>query len=251
MSKTRFLLVFVVILFFAALLVPSASAQVTYRQWDMYGGYTYLNTPTNSVSQYGYNLSFGRNLKHWLALGFDFSNFRGTGSQLATGSALASRLPSSVLSQLPPELAPALPFITVNVPANLSTNTFAAGTQFQIRKNKWITPIFRPFVGAFHAKALGQASQITPVSLPAGVTPQMLAAVLQSIPQQTLNDALTQNATVMGYGVGAGFDLNISKPIGIRFATDYIRTPLFGARQNNIRIGFGLIYRFGKEVQVK
>lgn len=251
MTKHRSLLTILVILLFAATVVQSASAQVTYRKWDMYGGYTYLNTPTNSVSQFGYNLSFGHNLNKWLALGMDFSNFRGEGAQQATGTDLALRLPPSVGGTLPPQVLAALPYIGVNVPAHLSTTTFAAGTQFQVRKMKWVTPFFRPFLGAFHNKAQGQAAQITPTKLPPGVTPQMLAAVLASIPTDTLNKALTQDATVLGYGVGAGVDLNITRPIGIRFATDYIRTPLFGARQNNVRIGFGLIYRFGREVRVQ
>ncbi len=250
-TKHRSLLTTVVVLLFAATVVQSASAQVTYRKWDMYGGYTYLNTPTNSVSQYGYNLSFGHNLNNWLALGMDFSNFRGEGAQQATGGDLASRLPSSVGATLPPQVLAALPGISVNVPAHLSTTTFAAGTQFEVRKIKWVTPFFRPFLGVFHNKAQGQAAQITPVKLPTGVTPQMLAAVLASIPKETLDKALTQDATVLGYGAGAGVDINFTRPIGIRFSTDYIRTPLFGARQNNVRIGFGLIYRFGRDVTVK
>lgn len=251
MIKHRSLLAVVVILLFTAMVVQSASAQQSFQKWDMYGGYTYLNTPTNGMSQYGYNLSFGRNINKWLALGADFSNFRGSGAQVATGTSLAGSLPPAVLATLPPTLGPALPYISVNVPVNLSTTTFAAGTQFQVRKYKWVTPFFRPFLGAFHARAQGKASEITPVSLPPGVTPEMLAAVLASIPQATLDKALEKNATVLGYGVGAGVDLNITKPIGIRVATDYIRTPLFGERQNNIRIGFGLIYRFGGEVKSK
>lgn len=251
MLKRRSLLAVVVIAILTTVVIQSASAQVSFQKWDMYGGYTYLNTPTNSMSQYGYNLSFGRNINKWLALGADFSNFSGSGAQAATGTDLAAKLPPTVLATLPASLAPALPYIKVNVPVNLNTTTFAAGTQFQLRKTKWVTPFFRPFLGAFHAKAQGKPSQITATQVPTGVTPQMLAAVLQSIPQPTLNKALTQDATVLGYGAGLGIDLNITRPIGIRFATDYIRTPLFGARQNNVRIGFGLIYRFGGDVKTK
>jgi opacity protein-like surface antigen len=249
--KTRLSLLALVILVIAVVAVQPASAQQYVQKWDAYGGYTYLNTPTNSMSQYGYNLSFGRNINNWLALGADFSNFRGSGAQGATGTELAAKLPAAALAGLPPSLIPALPLIGVSVPVNLNTSTFAAGTQFQIRKTKWVTPFARPFLGLFHAKAQGDPLKITATTLPPGVTAATLTAVLASIPQATLNQALTQDATVMGYGVGGGVDLNLSKPIGVRVALDYIRTPLFGARQNNIRFGFGLIYRFGGEIKHK
>jgi opacity protein-like surface antigen len=217
----------------------------------MYAGYSYLNTPTNDISQHGFNLSFGRNINKWLALGMDFSRHEGSGAQNATGTDMAARLPVSVLQGLPVGVAPLLPGIKLNVPVNASSATFAAGTQFQVRKNKWVTPFFRPFLGAFHGRAEGKASQITVTALPPGATPQLVAAVLASIPADVLQKSLTQSETSLGYGVGAGFDLNISKPIGIRFAADYIRTSLFDQKQNNVRIATGLIYRFGGEVKSK
>jgi opacity protein-like surface antigen len=229
--------------------VQPATAQITFQKWDMYAGYSYLNTPTNDMSQYGYNLSFGRNINHWLALGMDYSNFRGSGAQAATGTEMAAKLPASVLQGLPPGVAQLLPGVTLNVPLGASTSTFAAGTQFQVRKTKWVTPFFRPFLGAFHSRAEGNPSQITPLVLPTGVTPQMLGAILATIPQDVLKKAVTQSDTCLGYGVGAGMDFNVSRPIGIRFATDYIRTSLFDKKQNNVRIAFGLIYRFGPEMR--
>jgi opacity protein-like surface antigen len=251
--KTRLSLLALVVFVIAVVAVQPAFAQQyleNVQKWDMYGGYTHLNIYSKSIdmSQYGYNLSFGRNVKSWLALGFDFSNFNGTGAQGATGTALLQRLPLAAQGQLAtnfPTLIPALPLIAVNVPVNASSMTFAAGTQFQVRKTKWVTPFFRPFLGAFHGKATGKAAAITATQLPPGVTSSTLNFVLASIPQATINKALTQDATNMGYGVGAGMDINLSKPIGVRVALDFIRTPLFGDRQNNVRVGFGLIYRFG------
>lgn len=231
--------------------VQPATAQITYQKWDMYAGYAYLNTPTNDLTQHGYNMSFGRNLNKWLALGADFSRFNGSGAQAATGTEMAAKLPTSVLQTLPPTLLPALPGIKLNVPLEANTTTFAFGTQFQLRKTKWVTPIFRPFLGAFHGRAEGDPAKIAPLVLPTGVTPQQFAAVMGLIPQDVLKKAVTQSDTCLGYGVGMGADFNISKPIGIRFTTDYIRTSLFDKKQNNVRIAFGLIYRFGEEVRVK
>jgi opacity protein-like surface antigen len=233
---------------FLVLIAVPATAQVSFQKWDMYAGYSYLNTPTNDLAQHGFNLSFGRNINKWVALGMDFSRHQGSGPQVATGTDMAARLPAGLL---PASVAPLLPGIRLSVPVNASSTTFAAGTQFQVRKNKYLTPFFRPFLGAFHGTANGKATLITPVALPAGVTPALLQGLLATIPPDVLRKAVTQSDTSLGYGFGAGVDLNISKPVGIRIATDYIRTSLFDKKQNNIRIATGLIYRFGGEVKTK
>lgn len=245
MNKVLVLLAVIVLVVAAAL---PASAQVSFQKWDMYAGYSYLNTPTNDLSQHGFNTSFGRNINKWVALGLDFSHFNGSGPQIATGTDLAARLPASLLAGVPPSI---ISGVRLSVPVNASTTTFAAGTQFQVRKNKWVTPFFRPFLGAFHGRAEGKPSQITAVTLPAGVPPALFAGLLASIPANVLKTAVTQSDTSLGYGFGGGVDLNITKPVGIRFATDYIRTSLFDKNQNNVRIATGLIYRFGGEVKSK
>jgi opacity protein-like surface antigen len=214
----RFLLASL-ILMFAFFAVQPATAQQSFQKWDSYFGYSYLNTPDNSISQQGYNMSFGRNINHWLALGLDYSHFNGSGMQTA----------------------PVLPTLTLHVPYDASTSTFAAGTQFQVRKTKWVTPFFRPFLGAFHSSAKAKPDQI---KLPAGIPAAALTQILAAIPASELK----KSDTVLGYGVGMGVDLNITRPIGIRFATDYIRTSLFDEKQNNVRIAVGLIYRFGGDV---
>jgi hypothetical protein len=88
--------------------VLPASAQTSFQKWDMYAGYSYLNTPTNDIAQHGFNLSFGRNINKWLALGMDFSRHEGTGAQNATGTDMVARLPSTIVAGLPASLAPAL-----------------------------------------------------------------------------------------------------------------------------------------------
>ena len=245
MNKVFALLAVVVLV---AVAVQPATAQVSFQKWDMYGGYSYLNTPTNNLTQHGFNTSFGRNINKWLALGMDFSHFNGSGPQFASGTELAAKIPASLLVGVPPSI---ISGVRLNVPIDASTTTFAAGTQFQVRKNKWVTPFFRPFLGAFHGTAEGNPSKITVAALPPGVPPALFAQLLASIPADVLKKAVTQSDTSLGYGVGGGFDINVSKPVGIRFAADYIRTSLFDKDQNNVRIATGLIYRFGGEVKSK
>jgi len=229
---------------FTTMLVQQATAQQYVQKWDVYSGYAYLNTPTTSLSQNGFNITVGRNLRNWIALGADFSYFNGAGAQAQGLAPLAASLPLSVLQTLPPALAGA----TLQVPYNATTMTFAIGPQFQFRKKKWVTPFFHPFLGAFHSKVEGKVSEIQP---PAGVSAAQFAQVLALIPPAQLNAVLNQSDTVVGYGVGVGVDLNLTRPVAFRFTTDYIRTGLFASHQNNVRIATGIIYRFGGEIAQK
>jgi len=238
--------VFVLVL---AIATPASAQTPPFQKWDMYAGYSYLNTPSKDLTQHGYNLSFGHNVNKWLALGIDISRFNGSAPQPSTGAEVAKRISPTLLAGVPAPLLQALPGVKVQLPVDASTTTFAAGTQFQLRKNRWVTPFFRPFVGAFHGRAEGDPTKVTIVSLPAGVSATQVGAVLAAIPQSVMKNAVTQSETVLGYGFGGGVDLNISKPIGIRFATDFIHTSLFDGKQNNIRIATGLIYRFGGDVK--
>jgi opacity protein-like surface antigen len=215
----RLLAALFVLMLTAVIVVQPVSAQ-SFQKWDMYGGYAYLNTPDNSISQQGYNFSFGRNINKWLALGTDFSHFTGAGAQ-------SMPLPAPLSGNL-------------KVPYDATTSTFAVGPQIQIRKTKYITPLIRPFLGAFHSKA---SANVKKIQLPPGVPPALLAAIPAS--------QLTKSDTILGYGFGMGVDINVSTPIGIRFTSDYIRTSLFDEKQNNVRIAVGLIYRFGGEVRSK
>jgi opacity protein-like surface antigen len=247
----KFIATLAALIVLALVIVQPAAAQVTYRQWDAYAGYAYLNTPSKDLSQNGYNLSFGHNVNKWLALGTDVSSLSGDEPQNSTGSQLAAKISPTLLAGIPPALIPALGKVEVRMPVHVHTLTFAAGTQFQLRKSKWVTPFFRPFLGAFHSHAFGDPTKTTITSLPPGLTAQQVQQILGAIPASVMKNAATQSDTTLGYGVGGGADFNISRPIGIRVATEYIRTKIFDEHQNNVRVVTGLIYRFGHDIEVK
>jgi hypothetical protein len=50
-------------------------------------------------------------------------------------------------------------------------------------------------------------------------------------------------------GAGGGFDLNLSRGVGFRFATDWVNTHLFSNlltnRQNYVRLSMGPTFRWG------
>ena len=222
----------------AAMAVQPAFAQEVVQKWSAYGGYSYLNTTTNNLTENGFNLVMARNTSfRWLSLGADFSHYTGAGSQV-------QGLPSSLASYLPPQAVAALAGQKLQVPYNASTTNFAAGTQFEYRRKR-VTPFLRPYLGLFHMRGEGQSSKIQP---PAQIPAAQFAAMLGSIPQAALNRALTQSATNIGYGAGAGIDINFTDRFAVRASCDYIRTALFGDRQNNVRISTGLVRRFGGPV---
>jgi opacity protein-like surface antigen len=237
----RTLAVLLVVFLAVALAVPSATAQLTVQKWTFFTGYTHLQTPTTGLGQDGYNLSFGRNVNRWLGLGFDFSHLAGSGVQTQAVSNLVSPAQAQLLaSALGLPALPALP--ALQVPYNASTLTFAVGPKFNLRKIERVTPFFNPFLGAFRNNSEGKLGEVpAPSAALAPLWPTILGAAQKVVPASSL----TQNALVMGYGVGGGVDLNITTPIGIRFTTEYIRTALYGGRQNNIRLSCGLLYRFG------
>jgi len=59
-----------------------------------------------------------------------------------------------------------------------------------------------------------------------------------------------QTDTTYFVGLGGGFDLNLSRRVGVRFATDWVNTHLFSNlltnRQNYIRFSVGPTFRWGK-----
>jgi hypothetical protein len=146
MILSRSILALLVLLFAAALVVQPASAQQYVQKWDLYGGYSELITrsPSVDLSQHGYNFTFGRNINHWLAMGLDFSDFRGNDGLSAFGGDLAAKLPASLVAQVPPIMLQPLAATKFRLPFDASTWTVAIGPQFNLRKTKWVTPFGGP-----------------------------------------------------------------------------------------------------------
>src|ERR1700687_4349627 len=58
-----------------------------------------------------------------------------------------------------------------------------------------------------------------------------------------------QTDTTYFIGLGGGFDLNVSRKVGVRFAADWVNTHLFSnlltGRQNYVRLSVGPTFRWG------
>ena len=55
--------------------------------------------------------------------------------------------------------------------------------------------------------------------------------------------------TVPFFGAGVGFDIHVSRHVGLRFATDWVRSHMFSGLldwQNNVRFSVGPVWGFGE-----
>ena len=199
--------------------LPALAQQEYVNRWDLYTAYSHLTSPSVNLEQNGFNTSFGANLTRWLAVGGDFSVFKGDGSIALSNTTIA------------PILAPFLGGLNPVVPFSATTYTFAAGPQFNLRKYKWVTLFARPGLGALHESASLQI-------------PAQLAPFAALVP--TLSPNLTN--TVVFYGAGGGFDYNMTKHVAIRVTADFIHTHLFSdllEPRNGVRVSVGPVWRWG------
>ena len=199
--------------------LPALAQQDHVNRYDLYTGYSQLNSPSVSLQQYGFNTSFGVNVNGWFALGGDFSALQGNGSIALSGTKAA------------PLLAPFLNGQDPSLPFSATTYTFAVGPQLNIRKWKKLTLFVRPGLGVLHERAeLKAPPNLAPlISLVPGLAPQL-------------------TNTVVFYGGGGGFDYNANRHMAIRVSADFIHTNLFSdllQPRNAIRVSVGPTWRWG------
>ena len=200
--------------------VPAFAQQQYVNRYDLLTAYSHLSSPSVSLQQNGFNTSFGVNLIRWLAVGADFSVFKGNGSiELAK-------------TNVAPILAPFLGGQNPSIPFSATTYTFAAGPQFNLRKFKWVTLFARPGLGALHESA---TLQIPPALAP-------LASLVPGLAPNLTN-------TVVFYGAGGGLDYNLSRHVAVRFSADFVHTHLFSnllLPRNAVRVSVGPTWRWGE-----
>ena len=198
-------------------------------RYTVYTGFDYMISPARNLTERGLDVDFGVIVKPWLGLGGDVgligeNVFSGAGT--INGSETVYAKPVASLG-----LDPSL----IHVPFRSSTVTFAAGPQFYLRKWKRITFLARPGFGGIHESA--------DLTFPPQLGP--LFEALQLPPPAT-----HQTDTTWFIGAGGGFDINITRWLGLRFTTDWVNTHLFSNllvnRQNYVRFTIGPTFRWGE-----
>jgi len=213
------------------LCLPASAQQTDINRYTLFTGFDYLVSPARNLTERGFEGDFGVTVKPWLGLGGDFSAIgdsviSGAGTINGSETVYANAINQSGLVQGGAG--------AINVPFRSTTYTFAAGPQFYFRKWDRVTFFVRPGLGGIH-----EAANIT---FPAGLG--LLFQALQ-IPFPNPHQTDTQ----LFVGVGGGFDINITRPLGWRFASDYVNTHLFSNilanRQNYWRFSTGPTFRWG------
>jgi hypothetical protein len=246
-----------VVLFLQLCLVPLFAQQTEVNRYDGFTGFSYLGTPSLSLNEYGFDGSFGVNVRRWAGLGFDLSTFSGNGSAAVSQTTSTTqgifagdvKALGAAIASLPPaeqaQLAPLIPSCSANpntckVPFSVNTFTFAAGPQFNCRHWKPFTLFARPALGLYHQSATLNVSKST-------FGPLFKALGLPEAIQGVNN---TPSNNVLFVGVGGGVDLNVSKHVGIRTSFDWVNTHSFSNllanRQNNYRLSIGPQWKFGE-----
>lgn len=214
--------------------LPAMAQQTDINRYTVYTGFDYLISPARNLTQRGMDVDFGVTAKPWLGLGADFSI---SGDSIISGAGTINGsetiyAPILIAAGQGNPLIP--PPSAINVPFRSTTYTFAMGPQFYIRHWKRVTFLARPGLGAIHETA--------DLTFPVGLA-QLFGAL--SIPPPSAH----QKDLTWFIGMGGGFDLNVSRRVGIRFTADWINTHLFSDlltnRQNYARFTVGPTFRWG------
>ena len=214
--------------------LPVLAQQEDINRYTIFTGFDYMASPARNLTERGFDVDFGVTWKPWLALGGDFGAFgddvfSGAGTINGSETVFAPGL-NGLSKVLPVPGASA-----VNVPFKSMTYTFAAGPQFYLRKWQGVTFFARPGFGGIH--------EIANITFP----PQLGGAFMLL---NTPVPASRQSDTTYFIGLGGGFDLNVSRPVGVRFACDWVNTHLFSNllsnRQNYVRFSVGPTFRWGQ-----
>ena len=212
--------------------LPACAQQTDLNRYTLFTGFDYMISPARNLTERGFDTDFGVTVRPWLGLGGDFgalgSNIiSGAGTINGSETVYAPLLTANEdIGAPPPNL--------VNVPFTSTTYTFAVGPQFYFRKWNKVTLFARPGFGGIH-----ESANIT--------FPQPLGLFFTALGVPLPNPHQTD--TQLFYGLGGGFDLNVSRAVGIRFAADWVNTHLFSDllvnRQNYVRFSFGPTFRWG------
>jgi opacity protein-like surface antigen len=222
-------LLFVILIL--SLCLPAMAQQTEINRYTFFTGFDYMVSPARNLNERGFEGDIGFTAKRWLGLGFDFGAM---GDDLISGAGTinGSETVYAPLFIQYERLTP--PPSAVNVPFRSTTYTFAAGPQFYIRHWEKVTFLVRPGLGGIHEDAK--------ISFPPALVPlfQKLDVPLPSS---------SQADTEFFFGLGGGFDVNVSRRVGIRFTADWVNTHLFSnllvPRQNYARFAFGPTWRWG------
>jgi hypothetical protein len=216
------------------LCLPASAQQTDINRYTLFTGFDYLVSPARNLTERGLEGDFGVTLKPWLGVGGDFSAL---GDNVISGAGTingSETVFAPILENIPPIYGGPIDPSTVHAPFRSSTYVFAIGPQFYIRKWDKVTFLVRPGFGGMH--------EVADITLPPNLA-TLFGLLGVPVPSSHQTD------TQWFIGMGGGFDINLSRPVGWRFTADWVNTHLFSnllvPRQNYWRFSTGPTFRFG------
>ncbi len=207
------------------LCLPALAQKTDVNRYTLFTGFDYMISPARNLTERGFESDFGVTVKPWLSLGGDFGAL---GSDVISGAGTINGSETIFVVLLPPGAAS-----QINVPFKSTTYTFAVGPQVYLRKWEKVTYFARPGFGGIHENASIDLSKVAPTLMFLGIP----------VPSSQQSD------TELFFGLGDGFDVNVSRKVGMRFAADWVNTHLFSnlltPRQNYVRFSAGPTFRSG------
>jgi len=223
----------------AALLLtaPLYGQQTFVTRYDLFTGYTFLDSPHIGLSENGFHTQIGVRPKTWVSIGFDYSYSKGdltltpdllpVALQQTLGAELAGLVAAKVI---PPTYA-------LVVPASSVTQSFAVGPQLAYRHFSKVTLFLRPDLGAVHETATPKPTPGDPIA----------AAIVQQ-----LAPAGKKSDWQGYYGFGGGFDILFSKHVAWRVQSDLVYDHLFNDLLKDgrftVRFSVGPCFNFGRNI---
>jgi hypothetical protein len=222
---------------FLVMLPRPAQAQQNYvSRFDVFAGYSFLDSPHVKLFENGLHFQVGVRPKTWYSLGFDYSI---SGGDLTLTPNLLTPAWQQQLGGLLGQLAQAgqLPAgYTVAVPSDSLTQTLAAGPQLSYRHFKKVTLFVRLSIGAIHEVA----------------TPQPEDPIAKLIVGALAPSGKKTDWTPF-YGFGGGADFLFSKHIGVRVQADLVYDHLFNDILQDgrltTRFSIGPCFNFGRNIR--
>ncbi len=203
--------------------------------FDIYNGFAWFDSPSANLAERGYHLQAGVNARTWLSLGFDFSVVQGNVTLVPY--LLKPTLQTQIGGQLA-ELEGARllpPDYQVAVGTSSTTQTFAAGPQWEFRHFRKVTFFAHPSIGAIHETATPHPSDAVTTAI-----------IRQLAPSGTIRD------WEPFYGLGGGFELKFIRHATLRIQADYVHNDLFPNilknSRNTVRLSVGPAFQFGKNI---
>lgn len=204
-------------------IAAQASHGVQVNEWKVYGGYQYTALDSHSVQD-------ALNLEHLINPTFPLLNFGNRQNLNGWNFGIQEDITRwfGVVVDVGSGYAEKRLLLSSNGGVNLSSRTkmtfytLTGGPQFTFYRGSHFQPFARALVGGgfFLSRTDVVANDVRVVN------------------------PVAENDQGFAWGGGVGSDFFFSRRLGVRVATDWIRTPFFDEHQNNVRATAGLIFRF-------